>query len=84
MAKVCPINADLEHNGRALRGGSATTTASWKRNRLTNLLATWGVVIAARAAMEAAVVSGTTDFMLRRQRMLELDAAVTISSLRAS
>ena len=53
-------------------------------NRLTNLLATWGVVIAARAAMEAAVVSGTTDFMLRRQRMLELDAAVTIASLRAS
>ena len=37
-----------------------------------------------RAAMEADVVARTTDLMLLRQRMLELDAAVTVASLRPS
>ena len=53
-------------------------------DQLRNMLATGGRVTADRAAMEAAVVSGTTDLMLLRQRMLELDAAVTVASLRAS
>ena len=53
-------------------------------DQLRNLLATRGGVRTDRAAMEAAVVSGTTDLMLLRQRMLELDAAVTVASLRAS
>ena len=53
-------------------------------DQLRNMLATRGGVRTDRAAMEAAVVSGTTDLMLLRQRMLELDAAVTVASLRAS
>ena len=48
---------------------------------LRNMLTAGGVVIADRAAMEAAVVARTTDLMLLRQRMLELDAAVTAASL---
>jgi CheY-like chemotaxis protein len=43
-----------------------------------------GATIADRAAMEAGVVSRTTDLLLLRQRMLELDAAVTVASLRPS
>jgi hypothetical protein len=37
-----------------------------------------------RAEMEEGVVARTTDLMLLRQRMLELDAAVTVASLRPS
>jgi DNA-binding response OmpR family regulator len=49
---------------------------------LRNMLTAGSVVIADRAAMEADIVARTTDLMLLRQRMLELDAAVTVASLR--
>ncbi len=51
---------------------------------LRNMLTAGGVAIADRAAIEADIVARTTDLMLLRQRMLELDAAVTVASLRPS
>ena len=53
-------------------------------DELRNTLTVGGVAIADRAAMEEGVVARTTDLMLLRQRMLELDAAVTVASLRVS
>jgi DNA-binding response OmpR family regulator len=51
---------------------------------LRNTLTVSGVAIGDRATMEEGVVARTTDLMLLRQRMLELDAAVTVASLRPS
>jgi DNA-binding response OmpR family regulator len=51
-------------------------------DELRNMLAARNVATADRAAMEADVVARSTDLMLLRQRMLELDAAVTVASLR--
>ena len=53
-------------------------------DELRYMLGAGGATIADRAAMEAGVVSRTTDLLLLRQRMLELDAAVTVASLRPS
>ena len=52
-------------------------------DELRNTLTVTGVAIADRA-MEADIDARTTDLMLLRQRMLELDAAVTVASLRPS
>ena len=53
-------------------------------DELRYMLGAGGATIADRAAMEAGVVNRTTDLLLLRQRMLELDAAVTVASLRPS
>ena len=53
-------------------------------DQLRSMLAARGVAIADRVAMEADIVARTTDLMLLRHRMLELDAAVTVASLRPS
>ena len=52
-------------------------------DELRNMLANPGGC-ADRPAVEEGVVARTTDLMLLRQRMLELDAAVTVASLRPS